>query len=96
MALYNVNLETRECIEQRTVDWKYLELEEFITNLREAAVGLTEPTVDVNADSDGYDFLNHEIVVSGARLLTDNEVASIKAERERVRRYHQHMASFQG
>lgn len=74
MKFYNVNAETRMGVVEVPVEHE-VPLEEFISNLRDAAVGLSDPSIEVNVEDD-YDIHTVEVCVSGERALTDVEVAA--------------------
>lgn len=95
MPIYNVDLDKRECVEVREVEWEYLPIETVITNIREAAEGLTDPTLDLDCE-DVYDLRHYQLAVSGKRALHETEVRRIRGERERDASWRKHMASFRG
>lgn len=95
MPLYNVNLKTGDCIDERKVEWDGLFLDDVIANLRSAAEGLLNVTIDINSDTDsGFGY--HELCVSGHRQLTDVERRQIVSDRQREQRRRNHMAAFRG
>jgi hypothetical protein len=92
--LYNVNLETRECVVEVTVDVWNCDFEEAITRIREAATGLTDPRL--GAESGAYDGDEGRIVVSGQRLLTDAEYHQRLEEKAEQQRFRDYMKRFPG
>lgn len=73
MKVYNVDLDRRTGLVEVPVEHDGLPLEAFIANLRQAAGGLTNPTVEVNTEQD-FDVLTAEVCVYGERFLTDEEI----------------------
>lgn len=88
--LFNVNLETGECVAEREIDWQYKPLHEVITSMLEASLGLAEPTLDITSEM-GHDFMEYTVSVSGKRQLTDAERKKITDERDLQHRQQEYM-----
>lgn len=74
MKIYNVNPDERTGLVEIPVEHEHVPLEEFITNLRAAAKGLSDCTVEVNVEDD-FDYRHVEVCVSGTRTLSDAEIS---------------------
>lgn len=86
--LFNINLETGDCVVQRSVQWECTSLEQVIADLQEAATGLTNPTLDISSEED-YDFRNYFLAVSGHRKMTQQEIDREVEERRKQKQFQE-------
>jgi len=85
MPLYNINLDTGECVDNREISWEYCSIEEVITDIRQAMVGLQNPSLDIESDDPAEDEFRHFLLsVIGRRKMTEDEIAQ---ERTRHREF---------